>query len=105
MGSAPMRAVRKLQASKNGCAAWQALHFKYRPHLSGNDEVDKDLLRIEHPVPEAQIEARLLMLSSNNLLKPADGSPVVVDKPHDIAMGCYYLTKIVHGKDEENLKH
>ena len=59
MGSAPMRAVRKLQASKNGCAAWQALHFKYRPHLSGDDEVDKELLRIEHSVPEAQIEARL----------------------------------------------
>ena len=59
MGSAPMRAVRKLQASKNGCAAWQALHFKHRPHTSGDDEVDKDLPRIEHPVPEAQIEARL----------------------------------------------
>ena len=51
MGSAPMRAVRKLQASKNGCAAWQALHFKYRPHPSGNDEVDKELLRTEHSVP------------------------------------------------------
>ena len=50
---------------------------------------------------EAQIEARVLMLSSNNLLKPADGSPVVVDKPQEIALGLYYLTKIVHGKQED----
>ena len=52
---------------------------------------------------EAQIEARVLMLSSNNMLKPADGSPVIVDKPHDIALGCYYLTRIVQ-KDEGSLK-
>jgi DNA-directed RNA polymerase subunit beta' len=62
-----------------------------------NADFDGDQMAVHVPLSfEAQIEARVLMLSANNLLKPADGSPVVVDKPHDIAMGCYYLTKIVH---------
>jgi DNA-directed RNA polymerase subunit beta' len=66
-----------------------------------NADFDGDQMAVHVPLSfESQIEARLLMLSSNNLLKPADGSPVVVDKPHDIAMGCYYLTKIVHTKGE-----
>ena len=43
---------------------------------------------------QAQIEARLLMLSSNNLLKPADGEPVIMDNPQDIVLGAYYLTKM-----------
>ncbi|HCK11567.1 MAG TPA: DNA-directed RNA polymerase subunit beta', partial [Candidatus Latescibacteria bacterium] len=66
-----------------------------------NADFDGDQMAVHVPLSfESQIEARLLMLSSNNLLKPADGSPVVVDKPHDIAMGCYYLTKMVHSDDE-----
>ncbi len=69
-----------------------------------NADFDGDQMAVHVPLSfESQIEARLLMLSSNNLLKPADGSPVVVDKPHDIAMGCYYLTKMVHSKGEEKL--
>jgi DNA-directed RNA polymerase subunit beta' len=69
-----------------------------------NADFDGDQMAVHLPLSfEAQIEARVLMLSSNNLLKPADGSPVVVDKPQEIALGLYYLTKIVHGK-EENLK-
>ena len=38
---------------------WQRLHFVYRPRLSGNAEVDKELLRIEKEVPESQVVARL----------------------------------------------
>ena len=69
-----------------------------------NADFDGDQMAVHLPLSfEAQIEARVLMLASNNLLKPADGSPVVVDKPQDIALGLYYLTKIVHG-NEENLK-
>ena len=69
-----------------------------------NADFDGDQMAVHLPLSfEAQIEARVLMLASNNLLKPADGSPVVVDKPQDIALGLYYLTKIVHG-NEKNLK-
>ena len=67
-----------------------------------NADFDGDQMAVHLPLSfEAQIEARVLMLSSNNLLKPADGSPVVVDKPQEIALGLYYLTKIVHGKQED----
>ena len=67
-----------------------------------NADFDGDQMAVHLPLSfEAQIEARLLMMSSNNLLKPADGSPVVVDKPQDIALGLYYLTKIVHGDSDQ----
>ena len=69
-----------------------------------NADFDGDQMAVHLPLSfEAQIEARVLMLSSNNLLKPADGSPVVVDSPKEIAMGLYYLTKMIHG-DQKNLK-
>ncbi len=69
-----------------------------------NADFDGDQMAVHVPLSfEAQIEARVLMLSANNMLKPADGSPIIVDKPHDIAMGCYYLTRIVPS-DEDSLK-
>jgi DNA-directed RNA polymerase subunit beta' len=45
---------------------------------------------------EAQIEASVLMLASNNLLSPASGQPITVPS-QDIVLGCYYLTL---GRDE-----
>src|SRR4051812_37869496 len=41
---------------------------------------------------EAQLESRLLMLSSNNILKPSDGRPVA-EPSQDIVLGCYVATK------------
>ena len=41
---------------------------------------------------EAQIEASVLMLASNNLLSPASGQPIAVPS-QDIVLGCYYLTR------------
>src|SRR3954467_8050012 len=41
---------------------------------------------------EAQLECRLLMLSSNNILKPSDGRPVA-EPTQDIVLGCYFATK------------
>ncbi|HEX2718867.1 MAG TPA: DNA-directed RNA polymerase subunit beta', partial [Gemmatimonadaceae bacterium] len=41
---------------------------------------------------EAQLEARVLMLSSNNILKPSDGRPVA-EPSQDIVLGCYFATK------------
>jgi DNA-directed RNA polymerase subunit beta' len=43
-------------------------------------------------VPEAQIEAAVLMLSSNNILSPASGQPIAVPS-QDIVLGIYYLTR------------
>ena len=41
---------------------------------------------------EAQMEARVLMMSTNNILSPASGSPVIVPT-QDIVLGIYYMTK------------
>src|SRR5258707_14376863 len=41
---------------------------------------------------EAQLESRLLMISSNNILKPSDGRPVA-EPSQDMVLGCHFLTK------------
>ena len=60
-----------------------------------NADFDGDQMAVHVPLSfESQIEARLLMLSTNNILKPADGEPVIMDNPQDIVLGSYYLTKV-----------
>jgi DNA-directed RNA polymerase subunit beta' len=57
-----------------------------------NADFDGDQMAVHIPLsPEAQIEARVLMLASNNLLSPASGQPITVPS-QDIVLGCYYLT-------------
>ncbi len=57
-----------------------------------NADFDGDQMAIHVPLSaEAQAEARLLMLSANNLLRPQDGHPVTVPT-QDMIMGAYYLT-------------
>src|SRR6187399_1644947 len=58
-----------------------------------NADFDGDQMAVHIPLsPEAQIEASVLMLSSNNVLSPASGQPIAVPS-QDIVLGCYYLTK------------
>ncbi|MBF0558091.1 MAG: DNA-directed RNA polymerase subunit beta' [Nitrospirae bacterium] len=58
-----------------------------------NADFDGDQMAVHVPLSvEAQIEARVLMLSVNNLLSPANGKPVVVPT-QDMVLGLYYLTK------------
>ncbi|MBT4482201.1 MAG: DNA-directed RNA polymerase subunit beta', partial [Candidatus Latescibacteria bacterium] len=60
-----------------------------------NADFDGDQIAVHLPLSfEAQIEANVLMLASNNILSPASGKPIVVDKPQCIILGCYYLTKM-----------
>ena len=57
-----------------------------------NADFDGDQMAIHVPLSaEAQAEARILMLSANNLLHPKDGQPVTVPT-HDMILGAYYLT-------------
>lgn len=57
-----------------------------------NADFDGDQMAVHVPLSgAAQIEAREIMLSSRNLLKPADGS-AVVNPSQDMVLGCYYLT-------------
>jgi DNA-directed RNA polymerase subunit beta' len=57
-----------------------------------NADFDGDQMAVHIPLSaEAQIEATVLMLASNNLLSPASGQPITVPT-QDIVLGCYYLT-------------
>ncbi len=66
-----------------------------------NADFDGDQMAIHLPLsPEAQAEARYLMLSVNNLLKPQDGKPVTVPT-QDMILGSYYLTMEIPGEPGE----
>jgi DNA-directed RNA polymerase subunit beta' len=65
-----------------------------------NADFDGDQMAVHVPLSyEAQLECRVLMLSSNNILKPADGRPVA-EPSQDIVLGCYFATKGFTGFDE-----
>ena len=68
-----------------------------------NADFDGDQMAVHVPLsPEAQAEARYLMLSVNNLLKPQDGKPVTVPT-QDMILGSYYLTMEVAGEPGEGM--
>ncbi len=62
-----------------------------------NADFDGDQMAVHVPLSlEAQIEARVLMMSVNNLLSPANGKPIVLPT-QDMVLGIYYLTKMRRG--------
>ena len=68
-----------------------------------NADFDGDQMAVHVPLsPEAQLEARILMLSTNNILSPSSGRPIVVPSK-DIVLGVYYLTMLVDGAPNEGV--
>lgn len=66
-----------------------------------NADFDGDQMAVHVPLSDAsQAEAREIMLSKNNLLKPSSGEPIV-NAAQDIVLGCYYLTLDKAGKKGE----
>ena len=62
-----------------------------------NADFDGDQMAVHLPLsPEAQAEARILMLSSNNILKPSDGRPVALPS-QDMIIGLHHLTTVKEG--------
>jgi len=62
-----------------------------------NADFDGDQMAVHVPLSlEAQLEARVLMMSTNNILHPANGSPIIVPS-QDIVLGLYYLTIMSEG--------
>ncbi len=58
-----------------------------------NADFDGDQMAVHVPLSiEAQMEARVLMMSTNNILSPANGGPIIVPS-QDIVLGCYYMTR------------
>ena len=66
-----------------------------------NADFDGDQMAVHVPLSfEAQLEARLLMVSSNNILKPSDGRPVA-EPSQDMVLGSYFLTKLPPDFEEQ----
>ncbi|MDP5110063.1 MAG: DNA-directed RNA polymerase subunit beta' [Rickettsiaceae bacterium] len=68
-----------------------------------NADFDGDTMSVHVPLSiEAQLEARVLMMSTNNILSPANGKPIIsADK--DIVLGLYYLTSILDNEPGEGM--
>jgi DNA-directed RNA polymerase subunit beta' len=66
-----------------------------------NADFDGDQMAVHVPLSiEAQLEARALMMASNNILSPANGDPIIVPS-QDVVLGLYYMTRSkVYGKGE-----
>ena len=58
-----------------------------------NADFDGDQMAVHVPLSiEAQLESRALMMSSNNILSPANGEPIIVPS-QDVVLGLYYMTR------------
>jgi DNA-directed RNA polymerase subunit beta' len=69
-----------------------------------NADFDGDQMAVHVPLSiEAQIEARVLMMSTNNILSPATGRPII-GPSQDIVLGCYYLTREQPGARGEGMR-
>ena len=68
-----------------------------------NADFDGDQMAVHVPLSlEAQLEARVLMMSTNNILSPANGKPIVVPS-QDIVLGLYYLSLEADGEPGEGM--
>ena len=68
-----------------------------------NADFDGDQMAVHIPLSiEAQTEARVLMMSTNNILSPANGSPIIIPS-QDIVLGIYYLTRLKTGVKGEGM--
>jgi DNA-directed RNA polymerase subunit beta' len=68
-----------------------------------NADFDGDQMAVHVPLSlEAQLEARALMMSSNNILSPANGDPIIVPS-QDVVLGLYYLTREMVGASGEGM--
>lgn len=67
-----------------------------------NADFDGDQMAVHVPLSEeAQMEAREIMASDKNILKPGSGEPTVSAKLLDIILGCYWMTRIIPGEKGE----
>jgi DNA-directed RNA polymerase subunit beta' len=68
-----------------------------------NADFDGDQMAVHVPLSiEAQLEARVLMMSTNNILHPANGAPIIVPS-QDIVLGLYYLSLMRDGEPGEGM--
>ncbi len=90
-----------IQAFEPVLVEGKAIHLHPLVCAAFNADFDGDQMSVHVPLAdEAVREARSLMLSSRNLLKPADGAPIV-GPSKDMVLGVYYLTMMVEGREHK----
>ncbi|KGQ19509.1 DNA-directed RNA polymerase beta' subunit [Lysobacter dokdonensis DS-58] len=68
-----------------------------------NADFDGDQMAVHVPLSlEAQLEARALMMASNNILSPANGEPIIVPS-QDVVLGLYYMSRALENKKGEGM--
>ena len=71
----------------------KAIHLHPLVCAAYNADFDGDQMAVHVPLTiEAQLEARALMMSTNNVLSPANGEPIIVPS-QDVVLGLYYMTR------------
>lgn len=86
-----------IQAFEPSLVEGKAIHLHPLVCTAFNADFDGDQMAVHVPLSlEAQIEARALMLASNNILSPANGEPIIVPT-QDVVLGLYYMTRIREG--------
>lgn len=69
-----------------------------------NADFDGDQMAVHVPLSdEAQLEAKMIMASDKNILKPGSGDPTISNKLLDIILGCYWMTKDSEGERGEGM--
>jgi len=90
-----------IQAFEPQLVEGKAVHLHPLVCAAFNADFDGDQMAVHLPLSaEAQAEARILMLSSNNILKPSDGRPVTMPS-QDMVIGLYHLTSEIEGAEGE----
>ena len=81
-----------IQAFEPVLVEGKAIHLHPLVCTAFNADFDGDQMAVHVPLSvEAQLEARVLMMSTNNILSPASGKPIIVPT-QDMVLGIYYLT-------------
>lgn len=90
-----------IQAYEPVLVEGKAIHLHPLACTAFNADFDGDQMAVHVPLSiEAQLEARVLMMSSNNVLSPASGKPIIVPS-QDMVLGIYYLTYCLEEMDKE----
>ncbi|MBI2476486.1 MAG: DNA-directed RNA polymerase subunit beta' [Candidatus Taylorbacteria bacterium] len=92
-----------IQAFRPVLIEGNAIHVHPLVCTAFNADFDGDQMAVHLPLgAAAQLEAKEIMASDKNILKPGNGDPIVSAKMLDIVLGCYWMTKIIPGAKGED---
>jgi len=92
-----------IQAFRPVLIEGNAIHVHPLVCTAFNADFDGDQMAVHLPLGiPAQMEAKEIMASDKNILKPGNGDPIVSAKMLDIVLGCYWMTKIIPGAEGED---